>query len=514
VGDARTLDQLLHRQWESWYATQQATLKSSLTTVPSKPEKARQDQMMALLWAIACVSALDRVAMSIALLPMSVEYDLTDTIKGSMSSYFSLGYGFGIVPAGLLISKFSPKTVMAVGLTLWSLATLATPWAATSGASFAEFPLNLLLVRAAVGMGESVILPAVQRLLTQWTSVEEKASALATVISGFHVGTLAAYVLSPIVLEQTHTWRGLFDVYGSIGLLLLLPWWALATDSPEAPQADYPTCFLPGLASPRVSKGSRQPFMLSSSSSYPWTKKATELNISLTATWESALETLRQAPWKKLRESRAAWALLLAHCAKNWGLYNALSWTPTFYAEQYDLDVCDSAMLSVLPSITGAITVVFAGWLADAIGKQLDEKVRKGNDEVGNESARAHVRKSFQLVAFGGQGLALAALAANIPEHASVAQGFLMAAYGFAALNAAGFESGIQDKAGERWAGLLYSVTSLPAVLVGTVGVYVTGRILDLTNQDWSYVYGLNSIICFLGAAAFVALYDSKKEFE
>jgi ACS family sodium-dependent inorganic phosphate cotransporter len=453
--------------------------------------------------------------MSIALLPMSAEFDLTDTVKGSLSSYFSLGYGIGIVPAGLLVSQLSPKAVMAGGLAMWSLATLATPMAAaSSGTALAELPLYLLLARAAVGMGESVILPAVQRLLTQWISTEQKASALATIISGFHVGTLAAYVLSPIVLEQIHNWRGLFEVYGGVGLLLLLPWWGLAADSPVEKQEDDPSRASYASSSVVTSKASRRPSILTTSFSYPWTTSSPASSRSWRYMMDSAVETCRKAPWKELQASKATWALLLAHCAKNWGLYNALAWTPTFFAEQYHLNVRDSAMFSVLPSITGALCVLGIGKLADAIGKRLEVKVNAREDGREDESSSASLRKAFQLIAFGGQGLTLAALASDIPEQAAVAQGFLMGAYGFSALSAAGFESGIQDKAGQRWAGLLYSVTSLPAVLFGTAGVYVTGRILDQTNEDWSMVYGLNSMICFLGAAAFVALYDSKREFE
>jgi MFS transporter, ACS family, solute carrier family 17 (sodium-dependent inorganic phosphate cotransporter), other len=507
------------RRWESWYYSQGRTRfsrtiqqplvalsKDDMLTHPSAIAT-QKNQMLALLWLIACVSALDRVAMSIALLPMGAEFGLTDTVKGSLSSYFSLGYGLGIVPAGLLISQCSPKVVMSGGLALWSLATLATPLATTAGTSFSDFPLHLLLVRAAVGMGESVILPAVQRLLSQWTTIEEKAGALAVVISGFHAGTLAAYVLSPIILEQTHNWRGLFDAYGGVGILLLLPWWLIARDSPQeqAKGSDQ-------TASSASSSTAGKLWLSSVASPFDvrWTTPAPTAVNAWQSSWDSAVRTFRDAPWNELLNSKAAWALLLAHCAKNWGLYNALAWTPTFYAEQYDLNVRDSAMLSVLPSVIGAICVVMAGSMADFLGKQLDKSL----DPEDGKDVRGFVRKAFQAAAFGGQGLALAALASHIPEQAAVAQAFLVATYAFTAFNAAGFESGIQDKAGERWAGLLYSVTSLPAVLVGSAGVYVTGRILDVTNQDWSYVYGLNSIICFLGAAAFFGLYDSKKEFD
>jgi hypothetical protein len=62
--------------------------------------------------------------------------------------------------------------------------------------------------------------------------------------------------------------------------------------------------------------------------------------------------------------------------------------------------------------------------------------------------------------------------------------------------------------------GLLYSVTSLPLVIVGTLDVYITGQLLDMTHQDWSYVFGLNAFVNVLGATEFDAWYDSKQEFQ
>jgi predicted MFS family arabinose efflux permease len=48
----------------------------------------------------------------------------------------------------------------------------------------------------------------------------------------------------------------------------------------------------------------------------------------------------------------------------------------------------------------------------------------------------------------------------------------------------------------------------------GTLGVWVTGRVLDLTNQDWSVVFLMTAVINVIGAIAFVSLYDSKREFD
>jgi hypothetical protein len=49
---------------------------------------------------------------------------------------------------------------------------------------------------------------------------------------------------------------------------------------------------------------------------------------------------------------------------------------------------------------------------------------------------------------------------------------------------------------------------------VGTFGVWATGRILDLTNQDWSYVFGIIAVINIVGAIAFLLLFDSNREFD
>ena len=124
--------------------------------------------ILALLWITAFLASLDRVAMSIAFLPMSSEFLYSSTIKGTIASFFSIGYGLLILPAGLFVGNISPKMVMMVGIAVWSLATIATPFVAGAALS------TLMVARAFVGAGESIVLPATQRFLTVWTSQEEK----------------------------------------------------------------------------------------------------------------------------------------------------------------------------------------------------------------------------------------------------------------------------------------------------------------------------------------------------
>ena len=226
---------------------------------------------------------------------------------------------------------------------------------------------------------------------------------------------------------------------------------------------------------------------------------------SLSSAVENAKSVVTAAPWKAFYESNGVRAMFFAHAANNWGLYNNLSWTPTLYPEQYGLNVKESAILLIVPSIVGALGGLSSGFLADKMITNL---------EVASDEEVTRIRKLFQGIALFGPSLCLAILSTNIPEEPWVAQLLLAGTVGMQSFNAAGYGAANQEKAGEKWTGLLYSITSLPSVMIGTFAVYLTGRILDLTDQNWSYVFGLNSLVFALGATAFVTLYDSKKEFD
>jgi MFS family permease len=428
--------------------------------------------MMALIFVVGSLSSLDRVAMSVALVPMTDELHYTDSIKGSISSLFSVGYGIGILPSGFLVASFSSRWVMSVGILFWSLGTIATPFAASQANL-----LVLLGARALVGASESVAIPTVQRLLSNWVAPANKSLAVAIVFAGFQTGTILAYSLSPFLIAQFDTWRVLFYAYGAAGLLFFVPWTVFARDAPAQLPTDFQTA-KPESVNQRV-----------------------VVDGTLSGVWD----LLRSAPWRGFVTSKGVWAMFLAHAANNWGLYNNLSWTPTFYSEQYGLNVRESAFLLVLPSVAGAIGGLSAGTVADKVIKNLENP---------DDEALTRIRKIFQGIALFGPSICLGSLSYAMPDDPHVAQVLFSVAVGLQSFNAAGYGAANQEKAGERWTGLLYGITSLPSVMIGTFAVYLTGRILDATDKNWDLVFGLNAVVYFLGGAAFVALYDSKKEFD
>lgn len=151
---------------------QSETLRADAIKLGDKTKEREKVVVLAIMWITAAVSSLDRVAMSVALVSMSTEFGFSDTMKGLISSLFSVGYGVAILPAGLALSCLSPRLVMTFGLALWSIATVATPACAELLAHDVGAPI--FFVRACVGVGESAMVPTIQRLLAVWTTVEQK----------------------------------------------------------------------------------------------------------------------------------------------------------------------------------------------------------------------------------------------------------------------------------------------------------------------------------------------------
>lgn len=464
--------------------------------------------ILALCFCVTLLSALDRVAMSIAILPMSSEFHYTETIKGQISSAVSYGYGAAILPIGLAVSVMSSRLLMMVGVFLWSLATLFTPFMADLSSS-GSILLPMLSIRAVMGAAEAVVLPTMQRILANWVPKEKKATTLAIVLSGFQLGTVSAYLVSPWVMEKMSGidgekgWRGMFYIYGVVGLIWLLPWYFIARDSPSNKVDDTENCKITLVNS-----------MVEDDASLVLKECLIENDAegnTNNSEVGNPFSIVQSAPWSDFLWSRGVWGMTLAHAAKNWELYNLLAWCPTFFSEQYGLNVKESAIYSICPSLCGMVGGLTAGNLADFMLMKLSS-----GGEVGIET-RTNVRKFFQSIALLGPATCLYLLS-NLPEQAATAQILLGGAVGLQAMDAAGFGAAAQEKAGERWTGLLYSLTSLPGVMVGSLSVSVTGQILDMMSSEegsgWATVFQLNSLVCVAGALCFLFLYDSKKEFE
>jgi MFS family permease len=179
---------------------------------------------------INMVSYMERQIPTLLFAPIKKDFALSDTQVSLLAGLaFVLFYvGFGLI-VGRLADRMSRKRIIAVGIVLWSLATMTCGLAR----SFAQ----LFTARVAVGVGEATLGPSATSMLADYFPRERLARALsvytgaqylgagfALVVGGFAIQIVSA--LPPPVLPvigRIAPWQTTFLVVGLFGSLVLLP---------------------------------------------------------------------------------------------------------------------------------------------------------------------------------------------------------------------------------------------------------------------------------------------------
>ena len=98
--------------------------------------------------------------------------------------------------------------MLLVGVALWSLFTVLTPFAARLGMG------TLLLCRVLMGLGEGVTMPSSHALIGEWLPPEERTRSVAVATTGQLLGTITAMGSSPLAAEH---WPSVFYFFGALG---------------------------------------------------------------------------------------------------------------------------------------------------------------------------------------------------------------------------------------------------------------------------------------------------------
>eukprot|EP00438_Fugacium_kawagutii_P014468 Skav223515 [mRNA] locus=scaffold1160:265595:266642:+ [translate_table: standard] len=96
-----------------------------------EPQKDEHQLIVFLVAAAYVIWQMDKVNMSIAILPMATDFSWDSSEQGLIQSSIFWGYAATQVIGGLLATRFGGKRVLLFAVTLWSLATMLAPNAAT-----------------------------------------------------------------------------------------------------------------------------------------------------------------------------------------------------------------------------------------------------------------------------------------------------------------------------------------------------------------------------------------------
>ena len=167
-----------------------------------------------LLTLVYVLNFLDRTLIYILLAPIKAEMKFSDfelALLGSTS--FTIFYTLLGIPFGRLADRVVRKTLIAVGLAVWSLFSGLTGF----GTGF----WSIFFCRVMVGVGEATLGPAALSLLSDYFPPRVRATVHAVYSTGIAIGGGVAFFLGGWI-GQNYGWRWAFYLLGFPGLLLAL----------------------------------------------------------------------------------------------------------------------------------------------------------------------------------------------------------------------------------------------------------------------------------------------------
>jgi MFS family permease len=274
--------------------------------------------VLALLCLIYLIFFVNRVNISTAAPFMKADLKLSNTELGLVFSAFAIPYAFFQLIGGWVGDKFGPRLTLSVCCALVGISTILT------GAS--QGFVSLFVLRLALGFGEGAAFPTATRAISSWTPAGSWGFAQGITHSSARLGNALTPPLMAALLSFI-SWRGSFVVLGLLSLLWLFVWaWYFRNDP-----AEHPGITGAELASlPAAATGKR-----------------------------------KAIPWGPL--ARRILPVTIVDFCYGWTLWLFLSWIPSFFFENYHLNLQSSAMFS------GG--VLFAGVIGDTVGGLASDRL-------------------------------------------------------------------------------------------------------------------------------------------
>jgi len=388
----------------------------------------RRHTVVLLCFLSTFICYIDRVNISVAIIPMAKQFGWSDTERGLVLSSFFAGYMITQVFGGWLAQKWGGKAVLGFGVVWWSVFTILTPLSAMT-----SFPV-LIAARIAMGLGEGVAFPSVYQMFGHWVPAKERSRAASFNLAAIPLGTLTAIIVTPWLAVE-FGWPSVFYIFGAVGIIWFAFWRLLVTDNPALDK--------------RMSESERMLFQQ-----------------------EEKQGDKEAIPWREILTQKPVWAIIIAHFSNNWGLYVLLSWLPSYFSSQLGIGLRSVWIYVAPPWIAAFVMGNIVGILADRL--------------IDNGWTVTRVRRFMQFIGSTGPALALIALASV--KDADTAVILLTLSMGLSSFSFAGFATNHLDIA-PRHAGIIFGISNTAGTVPGIIGVALTGLMVQATGSYASAFY-------------------------
>lgn len=174
-------------------------------------------------------SFIDRQILNLLVAPIRRDLQISDTqMSLLMGLSFAVFYTFFGILLGRLADSRSRRSIIAAGVTVWSLM--------TAGCGLARDFAQMLVLRMGVGVGEAALSPAAYSMITDYFPKRRLATAISVYSMGIYIGSGLAFFLGGAVVGlasgqtqwdlplvgATRPWQVIFFIVGLPGIALAL----------------------------------------------------------------------------------------------------------------------------------------------------------------------------------------------------------------------------------------------------------------------------------------------------
>ena len=173
-------------------------------------------RLLPFLFLLYVANYLDRTNIAYATLGMKGDLGLTDSVFGTASGIFFLGYFALQIPGALLVERWSARFLLAITLIAWGALTTLT--------GFVRTPLELYGARFLLGAAEAAFFPGVIVYLSHWFVYRDRAKAISRFMSAIPIAYVLGGPIAGAILGLQWLgipgWRWLFLLEGVPAILL------------------------------------------------------------------------------------------------------------------------------------------------------------------------------------------------------------------------------------------------------------------------------------------------------
>ena len=285
-----------------------------------------------LLLVLVTINYIDRANLAVAGPMMAKEFGWSLSLLGVALSALFWFYTPCLLAWGAILDVVGTRVSYAVGLFIWSLASIATGTINGFGA--------LLGMRWALGLGESVMPSASAKIVREWAPAQERGMAIGIFTAGYYAGPAVGFPLCAWLIAS-FGWREMFYILGGATLLLFGLWLAVYWPPERA----------------KWLRADEREMILAERGGVP------------------AGPASAQRPMKRtdlLRHS-TTWGLIAAQATSTYTQYLFLTWLPGYLLRAQHMDLKQAGKWGSVPYVVALFASIAFGWYSD---KRLDANSR------------------------------------------------------------------------------------------------------------------------------------------